>query len=85
MKKAKSEDVRFNPPFSKSVKSNIGKTFLNLIKRHFQKQINYIKSLTKTLLKWVIVVWVICHLYSLHITWMQLIHKNHKHTVAIAE
>ena len=27
----------FNPPFSKSVKSNIGKTFLNLIKRRFPK------------------------------------------------
>ena len=39
--------VWFNPPFSKSIKSKIGKTFLDLIKDIFLKQINYITSLTK--------------------------------------
>ena len=29
--------IWFNPPFSKSVKSNFGKTFINLIKIHFPK------------------------------------------------
>ena len=29
--------VWFNPPFSKSIKSKIGKTFLDLIKRYFPK------------------------------------------------
>ena len=28
-------DIWFNPPFNSNVKSNIGKIFLNLIKKHF--------------------------------------------------
>ena len=27
--------IWFNPPFSENVKSNIGKIFLNLLKKHF--------------------------------------------------
>ena len=36
-KKRRRKIIWFNPPFSKSVKSNIGKTFLILIKRYFPK------------------------------------------------
>ena len=36
-KKRRRKIIWFNPPFSKSVKSNIGKTFLNLIKIYFPK------------------------------------------------
>ena len=46
-KKRRRKIIWFNLPFPKSVKSNIGKTFLNLIKR----QLSYLKSLTKTPLK----------------------------------
>ena len=55
-KKQRRKIIWFNPPFSKSVISNIGKTFLNLIKKYFSKT----NKLHKTPLKWVIVVWVIC-------------------------
>ena len=34
----------FNPLFSQSIKTNIGKIFIKLIKKHFPKTINYIKS-----------------------------------------
>ena len=34
---------------NKTVKIEIGKFFWQLIKKHFSKSINYIKSLTKTL------------------------------------
>ena len=37
MKRTKIKNVGFNLPFSKSAKGNIGKTFLNLIKRYFPK------------------------------------------------
>ena len=36
-KKRRCKIIWFNPPFSTSFKSNIGKTFLNLIKRYFLK------------------------------------------------
>ena len=36
-KKRRHKVTWFNPPFSKSVKSNIGKAFLNLIKNYFSK------------------------------------------------
>ena len=36
-KKQRRKIIWFHPPFSTSVKSNIGKLFLNLIKRHFPK------------------------------------------------
>ena len=36
-KKWRRKIIWFNPPYSKSVKSNIGKTFLHLIKRFFPK------------------------------------------------
>ena len=39
-KKRRRKTIWFNPPFSKNVKSNIGKTFLNL--NIFLKQINYL-------------------------------------------
>ena len=41
----------FNPPFSKSVKSNIGKTFLNLIKGHFPKTKKLHKIFSKNTVK----------------------------------
>ena len=46
-KKRRRKTIWFNPPFSKNVKSNIGKTFLNL--NIFLKQINYVKPFTKHL------------------------------------
>ena len=50
-KKKRLKIIWFNPPFPKSVKSSIGKTFLNLIKNIFLKQLSYIKSLIRTPLK----------------------------------
>ena len=35
--------VWFNAPYTQNFKINIGKTFLNLIKKHFPKLIDYIK------------------------------------------
>ena len=35
--------IWFNPPYSQNVKTNIGKTFLKLVKSIFQEVINYIK------------------------------------------
>ena len=37
----------FNPPYSKSVKTNIGKVFLRLIKKHFLRTDKYRKNLKK--------------------------------------
>ena len=50
-KKRRRKIIWFNSPFSKSVKSNIGKTFLNLIKRHFPKTNNLHKIFNKNTLK----------------------------------
>ena len=46
-KKQRRKIIWFNSPFFKSVKSNIGKTFLNLIKRHFPKTNNLHKIFNK--------------------------------------
>ena len=32
--------IWFNPPFSQNVKTNIGKTFLKLVKQHIKKNTN---------------------------------------------
>ena len=50
-KKQRRKIVWCNPPFSKSIKSKTGKTFLDLIKRYFSETINYITSLPKIPLK----------------------------------
>ena len=69
MTKTKSQDIRLYgsiPHFPGVLKVILVKYSKDI----FLKQINYIKPLTKVSLKWVIVLWVICHLYPLHITWM---------------
>ena len=50
-KKQRRKIIWLNSPFSKSVKSNIGKTFLNLIKRHFPKTIKLLKIFNKNTIK----------------------------------
>ena len=50
-KKRKRKIIWFNPPFSKSVESNIGKTFLSLIKRHFPKTNKLKKIFNKNTVK----------------------------------
>ena len=50
-KKRRRKIIWFNPPFFKSVKSNIGKTFLNLIQRHFPKTNNLHKIFNKNTIK----------------------------------
>ena len=53
MRKTKSEDVRLYGliPHFPSVKSTIGKTFLNLIKRHFPKTSKLHKIFSKNTVK----------------------------------
>ena len=41
----------FNPPFSQNVKTNIGKTFLKLVKQHFPKHHKLNKIFNKNTLK----------------------------------
>ena len=36
-KQRKCKIIWYNPPYSANIKTNIGKTFLNLIKKHFPK------------------------------------------------
>ena len=43
--------IWFNPPFSQSIKTNIGKSFLKLIKKHFTKQHRYHKIFNTNTLK----------------------------------
>ena len=50
-KKRRRKIIWFNPPFSKSVKSNTGKKFLNLIKRHFPKTNKLHKVFNKNTVK----------------------------------
>ena len=50
-KKRRRKIIWFNPPFSKSVKSNTGKTFLNLIKRYFPKTNKLPKIFNKNTVK----------------------------------
>ena len=39
----------FNPPFALSVKTNLGRTFLKLLKQHFQNPTNQVRFLIRTL------------------------------------
>ena len=50
-KKRKRKVIWFNPPFSLNVKTNVGKTFLRLVKRHFPKENPLHKILNKNTLK----------------------------------
>ena len=50
-KKRRRKIIWFNPPFSKSVNSNVVKTFLNLIKRHFPKTNKLYKIFNKNTVK----------------------------------
>ena len=50
-KKRKGKITWFNTPFSESVKSNTGKKFLNLIKRHFPKTNKLHKVFNKNTVK----------------------------------
>ena len=43
--------IWFNPPYSKSVKTNIGKIFLNLIKKHFPPHHKFHKLFDKNTVK----------------------------------
>ena len=40
--------IWFNPPFSQTVKTNVAKKFFNLLDKHFQNLINYIRYSTET-------------------------------------
>ena len=44
-------DLSYNPPYSANIKTNIGKTFLNLIKKHFPKTSKLHKILNKNTAK----------------------------------
>jgi len=50
-KKRKRKIIWFNPPYSISVKTNIGRTFLQLIKKHFPKHNSLHKIFNKNTLK----------------------------------
>ena len=51
MKKRQRKIIWFNPPFSKIVKTNIGKTFFKLINRHFPKHHKMPKIFNKNMIK----------------------------------
>ena len=51
MKKHKRKVIWFNPPFSLNVKTNVGKIFLKLVKRHFPKENPLHKIFNKNMLK----------------------------------
>ena len=50
-KKRKRKVIWFNPPFSLNVKTNVGKIFLRLVKRHFPKENPPHKIFNKNTLK----------------------------------
>ena len=50
-RKRKRKIIWLNPPFSKSIKTNIGKIFLQLLSKHFLKITKCTKFLTETQLK----------------------------------
>ena len=50
-KKRKRKVIWFNPPFSLNVKTNVGKIFLKLVKRHFPKENPLHKIFNKNTLK----------------------------------
>ena len=46
-KKRKRKTIWFNPPYSKSVKTNIERIFINLISKHFPPNHKFVKILDK--------------------------------------
>ena len=46
-KKRKRKTIWFNPPYSKSVKTNIERIFINLISKHFPPNHKFLKILDK--------------------------------------
>ena len=50
-KRKKCEIIWYNQPYSANIKTNIGKNFLNLIKKHFPKSNKSIISLIRILQK----------------------------------
>ena len=50
-KQRKRNIISFNPPYSKNVKTNIGKIFLNLIKKHFPRHHKFHKLFDKNTVK----------------------------------
>ena len=48
--------IWFNPPYSQNVKTNIGKTFLKLVKKHFPRGHKLYKIFNRNTLKLVTVV-----------------------------
>ena len=50
-KQRKRNIIWFNPPYSKNVKTNIGKIFLNLIKKHFPPHHKFRKLFNKNTVK----------------------------------
>ena len=50
-KQRKRNIIWFNPPYSKNVKTNIGKIFLNLIKKHFPSHHKFHKLFNKNTVK----------------------------------
>ena len=47
-KKRKRNIIWFNPPYSKSTKSNIGRIFIKLISKHFPLNHKFVKKHNKT-------------------------------------
>ena len=54
-KTGKRKIVRFSPPYSMNVETNVGKTFLKLVKSIFHEIIVFIRYSTRTALRSVIV------------------------------
>ena len=50
-KQQKRNIIWFNPPYNKNVKTNIGKVFLNLIKKHFPPHRKFHKIFNKNMVK----------------------------------
>ena len=50
-KQRKRNIIWFNPPYSKNVKTNMGKIFLNLIKKHFPPHHKFRKLFNKNTVK----------------------------------
>ena len=50
-KKRKRNIIWFNPPYSKSVKTNIGRIFIKLISKHFPPNHKFVKIFNKNTIK----------------------------------
>ena len=50
-KKRKPNIIWFNPPYSKSVKTNIGRIFIKLISKHFPPNHKFVKIFNKNTIK----------------------------------